>query len=109
MQQPLDLARFGLCQFGPIEFRGGLAHSVPRRQFCGLLCPQRCRSFPNRITQPLQFPDRRGVFLRSVNRTRCPARRHEHPGQRIVILLRNGIEFVIVASSTGDGHCEKRF
>ena len=108
MQQPLDLSRFGLRQFGPIKFHGGLTQRVPRRQFFGPLCPQRCRSFPNRITQPLQFLDRRSVFLRSFNRTRCPARRHEHPGERVIIFLRDGVEFVIVASSTGDGHREKR-
>ena len=54
-------------------------------------------------TQLFEFRDGGIIFPRSIHGTGRPARGHEDRAERVVVPLRNSLQFVIVTTGAGDG------
>ena len=63
----------------------------------------------NAFTQLFQAIDGICLMAREVYRSAGPAGGHEYRAQGVVIALRNGFQFVVVATGTGDGGCQECF
>ena len=109
------------------ELGQGIAHVVDRRRLHPLrigpeAIPQRNAQDRERFAAPggsearldlaaeaLERGDRRSVDFGKGDVARRPPRRHEHPGQRVIVFLRDRIELVIMAAGTAHRHRQKRF
>ena len=63
----------------------------------------------NQLTQFFEPGDRGVILARCIRRSADPAGRHEHRAQRVVIPLRDCLQFVIVALGAGHRRGEKDF
>ena len=78
-----------------------------RREFDGR--PLLGHVVANETTQFLEPGDRRVILARSIRRSADPAGRHEHRAERVVVSLRDRLQFVIVTFGTRHRRGEKDF